>query len=595
MAKVLNTKAPATGAGGDPSLDSVSSAAAASGIRRLEPTDGLFLRAEHLRQIEDYARDLSLANGIGGGPGVVYGYTLDLDPAGQVVGATAGLAIDPSGRPLQSLARLEADLSGLARSEPGRIWIVEVIAAEPIPAGSEPLYSAVCATPCGPQPQIQPWRDDAVQLRVRAQTLWGPWVNTRPTRRLLSALVSAYFDLERQDGDPWLTPSGPGTAVPGLGGRPWAGAAPESTAGPAGVPLGLLAWIDGKWVLDVWSARRDRLLSPPDTAWHNHLGLRPRPVFTAQVLQFTDQLAREAVDAKNPLPSRFVELPPAGFLPLPSGLGEGVKTVAQLVRWLEVIFQGAVQLSVELCSADVALSAVALAQHLDRIPLAAHAEKGPVVQILVPGIPADLPAVTTSRYGWVAFVRSPRIEWAGFERVPGERPQAPGGEPPATDNGPEGDEVSAAANEEAAAHEASEADEVLAADEVPAPAPEEHASVAVHVVEAPSFRGRYLNRVADTAALPAVTELSFPGQGWAPADDDQAMASIREAVTRDGGRLADMVVTTSDAEREPLMAARARALATRLGLGEPGTPVGVFPAVVDGPEAIYLMTRRPAR
>jgi hypothetical protein len=576
--KLLNSKGPAAGAGrgsgGDPSLDSVSSGAAASGIRRLEPADGLFLRAEHLRQIEDYARDLSLANGIAGGPGVVCGYTLDLDPAGQVVGAAAGLAIDPSGRPLRSLARLEADLSGLARSEPGRIWIVEVIAAEPIPAGSEPQYSAVCATPCGPQSQIQPWRDDAVQLRVRAQALYGAWVDTRPTRRLLSALVSAYFDLERRNGDPWLTPSVAGTAVPGLGSRPWAGAAPEATAGPAGVPLGLLAWIDGKWVLDVWSARRDRLLTPPDTAWHNHLGLRPRPVFTAQVLQFTDQLTRAAVDAKNPLPSWFTELPPAGFLPLPAFLGEGVKTAAQRRRWLNDIFAGAVRLSVQECSADVALSAVALAQHLDRIPLVAHAgDDGPVVQILVPGIPADLPEVATSRYGWVAFVRLPRIGWDGFERVPGERPQAPDGEQAAADNEPEADEVPAAVNEEAG----------------------EPASVGVHVVEAPKFRGRYLNTVADTAPRPAVTELSFPGQGWTPADDDQAMASIREAVTRDGGRLADIVVTTSDAEREPLMAARARALAMRLGLGESGLTAGVFPVVVDGPEAIYLMTRPPAR
>jgi hypothetical protein len=179
----------------------------------------------------------------------------------------------------------------------------------------------------------------------------------------------------------------------------------------------------------------------------------------------------------------------------------------------------------------------------------------------------------------VAFVRSPRIGRASFERVPGEQPQAPGGEPPAADQEP-------------AAHEAPVAEEAPAEAPVAEEAPQEAASVGVHVVEAPSFRGRYLSKVADTAAQPALAELSFPEQGWAPADDDQAMASIREAVTRDGGRLADIVVTTSDAEREPLMAARARALAMRLGLGEPGSPAGVFPAVADGPEAIYLMIRR---
>jgi hypothetical protein len=559
MAKLLDDKGPAA----DPGLDSAVSPAAASGIRRFEPVDGLFLRAGHLRQIEDYARDLSLVNGLAGGPGVVYGYTLDLDPAKQIVGATSGLAIDPSGRPLRSQARLEVDLGGLARSERGRIWIVEVLAADSIPAGNEPLYSAVCATPCGPETSIQPWRDDAVRLRVRAETLYGGWVDTPPRQRL-SALVSAYFDQERRNGDPWLTPAAPGADVPGIGGRPWASAAPAAAPGPAAVPLGLLAWIDGQWILDVWSARRDRMLTPPDTAWQNHLGLRSRPVFTAQVLQFAGQLADQDVNATNPLPPRFVELPPAGFLPLPADFDEQSRGVEQRVqRWLDVIFVGAVQPRLEVCSADVALSAVALAQHLDRIPLVARAEIGPVVQILVPGVAADLPAVTTTRYGWVAFVRSPRFGQRKFELVPPRQSPAPGGQPSAPDEAP------AAGG-----------------------APDEASPVGVHVVTAPSFRGRYLNRVADAAAEPVITELGFPGSGWASAADDEVMESIREAVTRDGGRLVDMVVTTPDADREPLMAARARALAMRLGLAEPESPVGVFPAVVDGPEAVYLMIRR---
>ena len=235
MAKLLDKKGPAADAG----LDSASSPAAASGIRRFEPADGLFLRAEHLRQIEDYARDLSLVNGLAGDPGVVYGYTLDLDPEKQVVGATSGLAIDPSGRPLRSPARLEVDLSGLARSERGRIWIVEVLAADSIPAGNEPLYSAVCATPCGPETSIQPWRDDAVRLRVRAETLYGGWVDTLPRRRL-SALVSAYFDQERREGDPWLTPATPGADVPGIGeqalGERGAGGRARPGGGPARAP-----------------------------------------------------------------------------------------------------------------------------------------------------------------------------------------------------------------------------------------------------------------------------------------------------------------------------------------------------------------------
>ena len=325
------------------------------------------------------------------------------------------------------------------------------------------------------------------------------------------------------------------------------------------------------------------MLTPPDTAWQNHLGLRSRPVFTAQVLQFADQFAGATVNLKNPLPSTFVELPPAGFLPLPTDLSEAQGRDAAMLRsWLAGIFAGAIRPNLVVCSADVALSAVALAQHLDRIPLVAQAENRPVVQILVPAIPADLPAVTTTRYGWVAFVRSPRIGLRTFEPAPGRQPPAPEGQPPAPDEAP----AAGGAPDEAPAAGG-------APDEAPAAggAPDEASTVGVRVVTAP-FRARYLNRVADAAAEPAITELSFPGSGWAPAADDEAMESIREAVTRDGGRLVDMVVTTPDTGREPLMAARARALIMRLGLAQPESTVGVFPAVMDGPEAVYLMIRR---
>ena len=48
---------------------------AGGAITRLNPADGLFLRAEHLRAMEDYASDLALAVGMAGGPGVVHGET----------------------------------------------------------------------------------------------------------------------------------------------------------------------------------------------------------------------------------------------------------------------------------------------------------------------------------------------------------------------------------------------------------------------------------------------------------------------------------------------------------------------------------------
>jgi len=527
---------------------SVASPATSSGIRRLDPVDGLFLRAEHLQQIQDYAADLSRLDALAGGSGVVYGFTLDLDPEKQTVGATAGLAFDPSGGALRSRSRLEVDLTMLERGGAGQIWIVEVVAAEPIPSGNEPLYSSVCGTPREPESSIQPWRDYAVQLRVRADTLTGNWVNA-DAAHARSALVSTYFDRERRGGDPWLTPATAGAAIPDLATRTWGRAAPEASPSPAGVALGLLAWIGDAWCLDVWSARRDRVLTPPVSAWQSHFGLRPQPVFTAQVLQFQDQLAAGPVSPGYPLTKRFVELPPAGFLPMPTDLGEDQEGIG---RWLDEVFGSGVKVNVNRCTADVALSAVTLAQHLDRIPLVPGTKKGhgtktlPEVQIFAPLTLADLPQVWTDRYGWLAFVRSPQ----------GLRPDR-------------------------------------RYTLVPPHFPGQTDVVRAFVLDAPSSRVRYRNRVESAAAEDPVTEVLFGESGWEMPLDPEAMMSIRRAIDEGGpAGLVDLVATSADLAREPLIAARARALAAQLDLGEAGGLLGVYTTRLDGPDAVFIMVRR---
>jgi hypothetical protein len=169
--------------------------------------------------------------------------------------------------------------------------------------------------------------------------------------------------------------------------------------------------------------------------------LRPWPVFVAQVLQFQAQLAElpsseqlgetELGDAKDfyetvlkqvprsrkamqelwddwekqhakPLATGsllshgFAELPPAGFLPQPSGK-VGLAEV-------QAIFGPNVVVRLKHNSADAALRAVTEAQQLDRIPLDRPAAK-PVVDVWVPDTAADLPAVFTPSYGWIAFAR----------------------------------------------------------------------------------------------------------------------------------------------------------------------------------------------
>ena len=570
MLDTVNGKGSAAEAALDPALQSVDSATASTGLRRLHPADGLFLRAEHLDQIQTYARDLAQVGALAGGTGVVYGFTLDLDPDRERVGAGAGLAIDPSGQALRSLSRLEADLAGLERDVVGRVWIVEVVAAPPIPSGNEPVYAAACATSCGPDSSIQPWLDDAVELRVRAETLTGDWVNAN-AEHALSALVSAYFERERRRGAPWLTPASAGAAVPPLNTRPWASAAPAAAPGPAAVPLGLLARIGDAWYLDVWAARRDRVLTPPAAAWAGRLSLRPQPVFTAQLLQFEDQLAAGSLDPDHPLTARFVELPPAGYLPLPVDRGD-----QSLDTWLDAVFGGTVQLRVARCSADVAVSAVGLAQHLDRIPLAARADPPVAVGILVPDILADLPAVATADYGWLAFVREPRVGRisrpdrqaepvpaatpSAPETVPAEPPTAPAEPPPAP---------------------------------AEPPAAPETATVAAHVVEAPASRARYRQRVETAAAEAPTARVRFAGDGWDLAADAAALRRLRKAVEEGGPYSAvDVVATTADPAGEPLAAARARALAAQLRLGDTEMPSAVYSVPGDGADAVFLMVRR---
>jgi hypothetical protein len=418
--------------------DESASATSTSGIRRLNPADGLFLRAEHLDQMQTYARELALAGGISGGTGVAYGYGLTLD--GSDLHVTPGLAIDPSGAPLLMDQQTMVSLAHLNTQPSARFWVIEVIAGPDQPADSEPVYGNLCADPCSVT-SIQPWLDSSVRIQVTANdTLPGLSSVALPTMRR-NWLASAYFEQERRDGPPWLTPGQSGQ-VAAINELLWSHPQPAIAPSPAGVPIGALLWVDNAWVLDVWIARRDLIATPPRDAWEWRLGLRPWAVFIAQVLQFQAQLADtpgvamlgEAIfgDAeefyevlqksvprsrkamrqlwdewqrqhRQPLLDGSLagnglgELPPAGFLPAPAGEGE-------LQQQADAIFGANVVTHLHHNSADAALRAVTGAQHLDRIPLNQPDHK-PVVDVWIPDVVADLPVVRTQSYRWIAFTR----------------------------------------------------------------------------------------------------------------------------------------------------------------------------------------------
>jgi hypothetical protein len=426
------------------SSDSVAVRTATGGIRRLNPADGLFLRSEHLNQMQAYSRELSLAVGIAGGTGVVHGYQLSLTDAELTV--TLGLAIDTAGMPLRTGAPVTLQLDGLA-TPAGRFWLVEVIADRAAPSDNEPVYGNLCGDPCSVG-SIQPWLDDAVRVQVSARDTLPGLASVASAGLTRNWLASAYFEQERRAGPPWLMPDQSG-AVASILKQPWAGAQPAAAPGvlgdPAGngVPLGVLLRVDEGWQLDVWTARRDLIQAVPQAAWEWRLGLRPWPVFVAQVLQFQAQLAElplvgqlgetvlgnaedfyEIVLEQAPrsrkamqqlwhewqqqhtkpltegslLSHGFGELPPAGFLPQPTGKGP-------LSEQVQAIFGPNVVVKLHHNSADAAVRGVTEAQHLDRIPLDRPAAK-PTVDVWIPDTAADLPAVFTPSYGWIAFARN---------------------------------------------------------------------------------------------------------------------------------------------------------------------------------------------
>lgn len=541
-----------------PSVETVTSAPALSGLRRLNPVDGLFLRAEHLDQIQKYAEELGRLSTLAGGSGTVHGYELSLwdrDGGGVELKATPGLAVSGEGRLLRSLSDIDVDLSRLELGVQGRFWVVEVVPAPPVLSGSEPAYTSVCATSCGPGSSIRPWRDDAVRIRVRATLMETQW-DWGSTAR--SALASAWFEQERAAGRPWLTPRSAQTPIQRLFDRPWDMAAPKSAPTVAAVPLGLLFREQDEWALDIWAARRDRAVPPPEASWQPHLGMREWSTYRAQVLQFEDQVSYVGLD--DDMRDHFVELPPGGFMDVVLGNDED-----PLRRHLENrgLWNG--RCRIIRCTPDVAISAVALAQRLDRIPLNAES---PAIDFWVPDIRVDLPATQPEGpHGWIAFTRGVHVEESGED--PGEYDD--------TDS----EVYGLAADVEAPGEfKTSLFDQVLEEGALPV------TDVDLYLVPAPRDRTRYGSVIVQASSDQRIGVARFR-EGWR-LDESSSLDDARRRLPE--GAWVDVAATASEVSDEPLAAARARALASGLGLAD-SPHQGVYAFRSDGPPALYLMVR----
>lgn len=419
-------------------------------IRGLNPTDGLFLRAEHLEAIQQYAASVSAAVGRAAGSGVVNGFQLTL--TGERLEVSPGLALNSLGQPLLSheSVRLSVDVEHRPPVGPNGFWVVE-ITPDILEEGTDNVYGSPCADPCeGGGATIRPWTRSVVNIALRTDDM--PGLNTQRENRRRNWLASQFFDRERRQADPWLVPNRtpgtvPGTLTP-LGSRNWR----ESEPAPAepSVPIGVLQVISGTLTLDVWTARREVGGSPSDDRWRGHLAMRPWQVFMAQLLQFQDQLSsvQDLVPDRKPDPdvaqlaiqeflagfsendntrkrksvkrlaevSRQLEaaaqsrshegslselglseLPPAGYLPVSGDLQSIRDRVHRLLGE---------NMDIGICAvrADHVAGAVQAARHLDRIPLDGGNDTT-AVDVLVPNRAADLELLKVEAYGWVAFVR----------------------------------------------------------------------------------------------------------------------------------------------------------------------------------------------
>ncbi|WP_327397361.1 hypothetical protein [Streptomyces phaeochromogenes] len=422
-------------------------------ISRLNPFDGLFLRAVHLQQIQLYTQALSHALGLAGGPGVVHGYGLALaaDPGKPPsrIDVRPGLAVDGDGRILLSTSTIRVPLPKAGET---LAWQLELVANEE-PFGQEKSYGDLCVDPCKGDSGTAPFVGEGVDVRLAPLRVPAEFDQGSPAFR--NRVASWHFEQERRKGAPLIPASDRDSTdeeVRPITGTDWA-APTGPVPGPVGIAL-LLRTAAG-FVLDVWAARRDRVQTAPETGWTHRLAMRPWQVFIAQLLQFQDQLGsawpatRAAASDTPPAPSArpdvstqltealehlqsgkrrkpidlvenvlatlrgdraaapglslvglgFEDLPPAGYLPAQK------ENIYDRIRWLFPEGSGVV---FNAYRADTIVELVARAQHADRIPLIRDGGIWPPrIEIMVP-VPepyTDGHDLQTTR-SWVAFRRA---------------------------------------------------------------------------------------------------------------------------------------------------------------------------------------------
>jgi hypothetical protein len=365
-------------------------------IIRLRPVNGLLLQAEHLQLTEDYAEGLAGSLAQAGGDGVALG--LDLALAGDSLHVARGLAYNSIGRTLRVDADADFDVRPLIDPDkPYQIWIIELAPAEWI-LGDVEIQRRLCDDPCADVDDRRPYSAQGAQIVVAELDL----IDLEPGEALRSRFASFWFEFERLLEKPLSWDS-----------LDWAGGNPIPNGDR--VALGVLGRAEDRWWLDVWTARRDRIAAPAEKFWQRKLGMRPRDIYVAQVLQFLAHLAdidgELATATASIRQNGIVEVASFGSLPLLAGdRGNSIRSIVETYFVSDGIPDADLRFC--FCRPDHIGSAFEEAQHLDRIRL--DPDNPQQIDILVPSEASsdewtfellDTEFENGPVPGWVAFVR----------------------------------------------------------------------------------------------------------------------------------------------------------------------------------------------
>ncbi len=289
-------------------------------LARLNFFDGFLLRATHLETEQRYGRTLAHLMGRAQGWGVVEGFDVSTD--GETVSFGPGFALNPQGRPLLMERPTEVPLIDLlATRAQGADVGIEIAAdftrcdpdartGDGPPArdglyricigpserlcGQEDVMGALCDNAC-----VTDWDRPYVVEGVRAWlepievSLASSSAVSLQVIHERSLVASAYFRQQREA-------KGHLISAAGLRSTTWCNGA-RGENGEC-VPLGVIM-VRGTTAtfLDAWTARRERIESPPRHYWAYKMRMRPYRLFLAEVLQFQCQLA-ELPDGGSAVP-----------------------------------------------------------------------------------------------------------------------------------------------------------------------------------------------------------------------------------------------------------------------------------------------------